>query len=157
MATKTMIHKGIQPVTHPAKVELVEVPDPDNPGEVKLVEEVTEEEYVEDVKLPPGTRFGDYLVRQPYEISDEDTQKRLKARGFEVVSKGDAKKLDAKLEKAEAGSPEAINAAAAERDRKRALVNRAEFDPNSGVSREEIDRLKAEIDETDNSKKKGAK
>jgi hypothetical protein len=138
MPTKTMIHKGTREITAPAKTELVEVPDPDGgEGAVKLEEQVIEPERSEKVKLPPGTRFGDYLVNVPYEVSDAAEQKSLVARGFEYVTRDQAKKLDAKAEKEEVQLPHRQNDRVAEEQREVANENREVFDGNKGFQRSE--------------------
>lgn len=131
MPTKTMIHNGTSVTVVPAKRELREVPDPESgPDAVKLEEVVVEEERSEKRKLPAGTRFGDYLIKTPYEIADADVQKALEARGFEFVNREQAKKLDSRAEKAAAKTPEAINAAAAEQDRERAFDLQRKHEPS---------------------------
>lgn len=154
MPTKTMIHKGQQVVTIPARTELVEVPDPDaGEGAVKLEEQVVEKEKTRTVKLPIGTRFGDYLIQTPYEVTDTEVQKSLAARGFEAVSRDQAKKLDARAEKDEAKLPHSVNEAVAERDRKRAVVNQSEFEPSTGVKGDKLEALRSDIVNTKEVKK----
>lgn len=139
MPTKTLIHKGTRTVTIPAKRELVEVPDPDGaPGAVKLEEQEVEKEREETVKLPVGTRFGEYLIQTPYEITDAGVQKRLKARGFEEVTRAAAEKLDARAAKAESKLPHRANEAAAEEAREQALSNQAEFEPATAVKEDVV-------------------
>lgn len=131
MPTKTMIHNGTSVITVAAKRELQEVPDLEaGEGAVKLEEVEVEPERQEKIKLPAGTRFGEYLIKTPYEIADPKLQKTLEARGFEIVNREEAKKLDARAEKNAAKSPEAVNAAAAADDRERAFELQRQHEPN---------------------------